>query len=173
MDIHDQKPLGRQDGVLVEDLEDETLVYDLQTHEAHCLNPAAALVWRGCDGRTTVRALTRCLPEAGLPGDETLVWMALARLSDAGLVEPLEFPAGRGRFSRKEVLRVLGSAAALTLLLPAVDSVVAPLAAQAASCIANNDCVKRRPPDCTGLPICGNRTQCCKPSGTRCRALPC
>ena len=38
----------------VERLAGETLVYDLRRHRAHCLNPAATLVWRCCDGRTTV-----------------------------------------------------------------------------------------------------------------------
>ena len=44
MDIRDQTPKARTDGLLVEEMDGETLVYDLDTHGAHCLNPAAALV---------------------------------------------------------------------------------------------------------------------------------
>lgn len=51
-----------------------------------------------------------------------------------------------------------------TLNMPAVSSVVAPLAAQAASCFTNPECNALDPqyvPGCTGLPICG-KTKCCR-----------
>ncbi|MHB1193149.1 MAG: hypothetical protein ACYC6F_08875 [Longimicrobiales bacterium] len=173
MDIRDQTPKARTDGLLVEELDGETLVYDLETHGAHCLNPAAALVWKRSDGRTPVRDLIPLLREVGLPAEESVVWMALSRLDDAGLVEGVTLPGKRALFSRKEVLRVLGATAAMTLLLPAVESVVAPLAAQTASCITLATCTALKPPNCTGLPICTDRTKCCKTSGKRCTALRC
>ena len=37
-------PRVRQDELIVEDLQDETLVYDLERHKASCLNGTAALV---------------------------------------------------------------------------------------------------------------------------------
>ena len=168
MDIRDQTPKARTKGILVEELDDETLVYDLETHAAHCLNPAATLVWRRSDGHTTVRAMVPPLGEVGLPEEEALVWMALSRLDEAGLVEPVTLPGSKGGFSRKEVLRVLGATAAMTLLLPAVDSVVAPLAASAASCVSLAACVALPKTACGGLPICENRTNCCKRSGSKC-----
>jgi hypothetical protein len=165
MDIRDQTPRARANGLLVEEVDDETLVYDLDTHDAHCLNPAAALVWRRSDGRTTVRDMVPLLAEVGLPRDESVIWMALSQLDGAKLVEPVEVPGSKRTFSRKEVLRVLGATAAMTLLLPAVDSVVAPLAAQAASCITFADCQNRdaySPQGCGGMPICGT-SKCCQP----------
>ncbi len=39
-------PHGRKDGLVVKELGNETLVYDLERDEAHCLNQTAALVWK-------------------------------------------------------------------------------------------------------------------------------
>ena len=49
-----QLPLARRERLLVEELPDEVLVYDLDREKAHCLNRTAALIWNHCDGRTTV-----------------------------------------------------------------------------------------------------------------------
>jgi len=48
-------PAARQEGLLVRELNDETLVYDLFNigHKAHCLNSTAALIWKYCDGQTS------------------------------------------------------------------------------------------------------------------------
>ena len=56
-------PRARQDELIVEELQDETLVYDLERHKARCLNPAAALVWRHCDGQTSVAEVAALLEE--------------------------------------------------------------------------------------------------------------
>lgn len=153
------------------------MVYDLATHEAHCLNRAAALVWSRSDGKTSVEALAELLPEADLPRDEDLVWLTLDGLDRAGLLAEYEAPAARKLISRREALRALGTAAGLTLLLPAVNSVVAPLAAQAASCLTSAQCRSAVPPNCTGLPICSNRNKCCTEvrnrRGSSCQAKNC
>ena len=48
-------PEARTDGLLIEEVGDgETLVHDLDSHKTHCLNRTAALIWRHCDGRTTI-----------------------------------------------------------------------------------------------------------------------
>jgi len=53
------KPRARKDDLLIQDLPEETLVYDVVRHRAHCLNRTAALVWRHCDGKTSVEKLAR------------------------------------------------------------------------------------------------------------------
>ena len=40
------KPRARTEGLVVTELPDELLVYDLERHRAHCLNPTAALVFK-------------------------------------------------------------------------------------------------------------------------------
>jgi len=52
------KPAVRRSGLVVRELADETVVYDLDRHQAHCLNRTAAIVFRGADG-------TRSLDELG------------------------------------------------------------------------------------------------------------
>lgn len=170
----EQRPLARRRRLVVEGADGETLVYDQRHDRAHCLNPAATAVWRASDGNTTVTDITRRMSREGLPADEAVVWMALARLQDADLLEsPLRLPTPERSFSRKEVLRVLGQAAGITLLLPAVISITAPLAAQAASCVPLASCTNTS--GCANsLPICENRRVCCKHRGRRkCRVVAC
>ena len=86
--MYRRKPRARHEGLLVEELPGETLVYDPASHQAHCLNPAAALVWRAADGDTDVDDIAQRLQGIGLPASQALVWMALATLESAGLMAP-------------------------------------------------------------------------------------
>ena len=54
-------PLSRTDNLVIRELDDETLVYDMERDEAHCLNQTAALVWQQCDGKTTAAQAARIL----------------------------------------------------------------------------------------------------------------
>jgi hypothetical protein len=178
IDVGPPRPLARADGLVVEALDSETLVYDTKSHRAHCLNSAAALVWRLSDGKTSVPEMVGELSNAGLPADESIVWMALDQLHRACLLEGnVVFPEAKTAYSRRQMLRVLGLAAGMMLLLPAVDSVVAPLAAQAASCVTGQACRQLQPPNCGGLPICNRRNRCCLEVGgrrrRRCRPRTC
>ncbi len=168
-------PRARQDELVVEELPDETLVYDLKRHKARCLNRTAALVWRRCDGQTTVAEVAALLErQLKIPADEAVVWMALDRLGTAHLLrEPVTLPAERARYSRREVLRTLRRAAGISLLLPVVESIVAPRAAAQASCISSTACAVSTAP-CSLLPICGQPGKCCKPQGpTKCASKNC
>ena len=55
------KPRTRTEGLIVRELPDELLVYDLERHRAHCLNPTAALVFKHCNGRRSVAQIARIL----------------------------------------------------------------------------------------------------------------
>src|SRR4051812_27187471 len=80
-------PKARADGLVVQELMDEILVYDLVRHRSHCLNRTAALVWRHCDGSSSVPEMARRLhQELGAPVGEEAVWLALNRLSRAHLL---------------------------------------------------------------------------------------
>jgi hypothetical protein len=132
MEAMDPKvPLARQKGLVVHELQDEVLVYDLDRHRAHSLNRVAAMVWRHCDGSTTVADMTALLEgELRLPPDEELVWLALNRLERAHLLhEKLSLPAGVPNSSRRALLRTAAMVGGLAL----VTSVVAPEAAYATS----------------------------------------
>ena len=46
-------PKAKLDNVVVQSLNDETLIYNLTTNQAFCLNETAAKVFNACDGKTT------------------------------------------------------------------------------------------------------------------------
>ena len=60
-EIKDHLPKKRKEGIIVKELPDEVLVYDLDRDKAHCLNHSAAAVWERCDGRTTVAEIARAV----------------------------------------------------------------------------------------------------------------
>jgi hypothetical protein len=132
-----RKPLARRDGLIVEELDGEVLVYDTATHVAHCLNRTAGLVWRWCDGKTAVPELARRLRKAVGPDvdGEALAVGALQRLAKARLIGGSGEEPGPASRSRREALRRLGRAAGAAAVLPVVTTIVAPRAAEAASCI--------------------------------------
>ena len=168
-------PPARTTDLVVEALCDETLVYDLRRHKAHCLNRAAALVWEHCDGRTTVAATAAMLEaELRLSSGETLVRTGLDQLTRARLLDGASDIRGpRTITSRRTVLRALGLTGAAALLPPLVETVVSPVSAEAASCLTPAQCRALVPPFCSGQPICGDPTGCCESRRLRCRPNPC
>jgi hypothetical protein len=149
------QPIARKASLIVQELPDEVLVYDQKTDKAHCLNATAAFVWKHADGKTSVREIARLLKtQLKTPADEEMVWLALDRLEKAKLLaEPLNRPAGMALVSRREVGRRLGLVGILAVGLPLVTSIVAPNAAQAASCLAAGACCLTITPGscCSGL----------------------
>ncbi|MEP6820478.1 MAG: PqqD family protein [bacterium] len=145
-DRSNQLPKARQERLIVKELPDEVLVYDLERDKAHCLNNTAALVWKSCDGKRTVRRLRELVEEnAGAPVPEEMIWLALDQLEEFKLLDeaPLK-PVRFAGMTRRDMVRRVGLAA---ITLPVILSIVAPAAAQAASGLAPNAC-------------CGNPTQC-------------
>ena len=125
-------PKARQDNLVVQELFDELVVYDLARDQVHSLNPTAAQVWQGCDGQTSPAQLAgRLQPELAPAQAEALVWLALDRLGQADLLEQKVVRPGGLKISRRQALRALGISA---LLLPVVASLAAPAAAQNWTC---------------------------------------
>ncbi|MDQ2746969.1 MAG: PqqD family protein [Acidobacteriota bacterium] len=68
-----QKPVARREGLVIQEMPEEVLVYDLATDKAHCLNQTAAFVWKSCDGAHTVQDIARLFgDEAGKTVHEDL-----------------------------------------------------------------------------------------------------
>jgi len=83
MNLRDRAPRAREDGLLVEAVGDETVVYDSKTKEAHCLSPLAAVVFANSNGRTTIEQLASLAAERlGEPVEEEQVLDALAQLEE-------------------------------------------------------------------------------------------
>jgi hypothetical protein len=145
------QPLARTEGLVVRELPDEVLVYDLETHKAMCLNRSAALVWKLCDGRRDVRGILRAMrSELGEPVAEEVIWLALERLSlDGLLAERVRRPAKLAGLSRRDVMKKIGLAAAVTL--PVVTAIVAPTTAEAASCLPTGAACTTSAQCCSGV----------------------
>ena len=149
-------PEARTDGLVIQELADEVLVYDLQRHRAHCLNQTAAWVWKHCDGHATVEDLARGLQtELKTPVHEGIVWLALGQLEKDHLLNGrISRPPAVAGLSRRELVGQLGLVAAIAL--PLVTSIVSPTPAHAASCV---DCASgtNRKAGC----FCNSPEQCC------------
>jgi hypothetical protein len=150
-------PLRRRRKLVIEELADETLVYDETRHKAHCLNRTAAFVWKRCDGQTTVEQLAALLSRArGVPVEAEIVSEALEDLRRARLLE--EGPAEWKPMTRRR----LAGRLAVAGLASVIASVVAPTAAQATSvgdccntvsqCRAGLNCVGSGHPECARCP---------------------
>ena len=149
-------PRARTDHLVVKQVADETLVYDLQRHRAYCLNAAAGLIWDQCDGQTDAGQMATVLQsELGLPRDEDVVQLGLAGLDRAHLlVERLGPPLLTARYSRRKFL-IKAGVVGLAVLLPTVISIVSPTAAQAATCLTtctvSDDGIPCNPAQCTKI----------------------
>jgi Coenzyme PQQ synthesis protein D (PqqD) len=140
-----QTAVARREGLLVQELADEVLLYDLKRHKAHCLNRTAAFVWHHCDGQTTVDEIAKLMEaEWRTPVSADAVWLALDKLSKASLLEEsITLPLAMAGLSRRSAMRQLGVGAVLAL--PVVMSLVSPAAAAAASVpVPCQSCVKKQ-----------------------------
>ena len=128
-------PKARQDELITEEVGDELVVYDQRRKLAHSLNRTAALVWRHCDGQTSIAALAALLrSELDPVADEDLVLVAIDRLEAIHLLEGASGRTGeQARASRRQVVRKVGRIGVVSLLLPVITTLVAPTPAQAAS----------------------------------------
>ena len=80
----------RRSGILEIDLGDGLILYDRDSSLIHRLNPSAALIWRLCDGGSSVSELVGdIVEELGVPQQEAnlQVGMVLRELERLGLTE--------------------------------------------------------------------------------------
>jgi len=125
-------PTSRQTGLLIEQVGDDTIVYDETRKRAHSLNRTAATVWRHCDGRRSLSQIAEVLStELGAAADESVVQYALDRLEDAHLLEG-GANGGSQRMSRRDALRRVTIAGAV-IAVPVVLSIASPTPAMAQS----------------------------------------
>ncbi len=128
-----QNPMARQNGLVVQEMPDEVLVYDLNSNKAHCLNQSAAFVWKSCDGTNSVEDIVRQFESNGKGKvTEDFVWLAIDQLNENGLLDGKVAPRFAGQ-SRRQVLKTIGLASMVAV--PVIASLVAPQKALgAASC---------------------------------------
>jgi hypothetical protein len=160
-DRRNQIPKARHEQLIVKELPDELLIYDLKHDQAHCLNETAALVWKNCDGRKTVDQLRELMEDnAGSPVPEEMIWLALDQLETFKLLDEAALkPAQFAGMNRRDMVRRVGMAA---IALPVILSIVAPTAQAQASGLP--------PGACCGNPnVCASNT--CVPNAV-CSSFP-
>ena len=145
-------PMARQNGIVVQEMPDEVLVYDLDSNKAHCLNSSAAQVWKSCDGTNTVADIVK---QFDGKVTEDFVWLAIDQLNENGLLANEIAPRFVGQ-SRRQVLKTIGLASMVAI--PVIASLVAPtsaLGAVSCRCVSANECIGRSCPS----------TNNCNPAG--------
>jgi hypothetical protein len=154
MHEHGSLPRARQDGLLEETVGEELLLYDQESHTAHCLSPIAACVWRHCDGEHDATELAEL---AGV--SESPVADALHELREKDLLvaEPQLMQSTIPGESRREaigrVARYSAAAAAGSMIVSATASTPA-----MASSLGNENCES----------VTGSTSSCCKCANGTC-----
>jgi len=121
-------PMARTEDILIESLDDEVLIYDLRSHEATCLNASAALIWDLCDRQRSIGDIVDELDNAEVT--EFHVAAVIDQLRGKSLLEDDAAPGGHEVGAPRSRRAFLGTAAAASMVLPAVMSTVVPAAAQ-------------------------------------------
>ena len=162
-------PAARRDDLVVQETDDEVLVYDLRSNKASCLNSTAALVWSQCDGTRSLDEITEAVSTGAKEEVSTdLIRLALSQLSKGRLLEGnYALEDCTDRISRRELIKRIGLTS--TIALPVVASMVAPSAVQAQTCVGN-DGVCTTSGQCCSM-CCkdvGGGVNQCKPGGGAC-----
>ena len=113
-----------RENLLVQNLNDEVLIYDKGTNKSYCLNSTARTVFNACDGKKTFADLN--LPEE-------IIYLSLDKLKKSNLIAS-DYVSPFTGINRREVIRKAGLASMIAL--PIISSLVAPIAAGAQSVAA-------------------------------------
>ena len=151
---------ARTEGLVIQEMSDEVLVYDLNTNKAHSLNQTAAFVWKQCDGKNSVTDIAALLEkEFHAPVQEDLVWLAIDQLGKDNLLEAKEITSPIAGMSRREVVKRIGLASVVAL--PIVASLIAPTTALAGTCSnCAGDPGNCAQPACPGTTMCNPSNVC-------------
>jgi hypothetical protein len=129
---HINIPIARSEDLVIQELAEEVLVYDLKTDKAHCLNQTSASVWKACNGENSITDIIECLEtQMGNEVPEKLVRLAIDQLNERNLLSE-KVPQNFAVENRRQVLKKIALASAIAL--PVVYSLVAPTAALAVAC---------------------------------------
>ncbi|HRH41621.1 MAG TPA: PqqD family protein [Pyrinomonadaceae bacterium] len=126
-------PIAKTDNLVIQNLENEIVIYDLTTNKAFCLNETSAIVFQACDGKTDFDQLKS---KSNFTHD--LIHLTLAELEKQKLIEfETDYVSPLAGMTRREAVRKVGLATMIAL--PVISSLVAPSAINAASgvCVAS------------------------------------
>ena len=153
-------PERRKKGLIIQSVDDETIILDKQRNKAHCLNATASLVWQHCDGKSSLAQLAATVEAAlGSPFSDEDVLDAIANLQRARLLEPSVEVVRRERRRMVRKLATAGLAAIVTSIVVPTPAMAATGLPTGACCIASAQCASG---NCNGLgnPHCPTNPPC-------------
>ncbi len=120
-------PLARTEEILVQDIAEETLAYDLKTNQVYCLNQAAGVVYRACVANASFEEL-----KLEHKFTDEIIFLALDQLKRANLLAvDSNYSSPLIGMSRREVIKRFGLVSIAAL--PLITSIIAPSSAAAQS----------------------------------------
>jgi PqqD family protein of HPr-rel-A system len=160
-------PVARTEGLLIERVGDEAVVYDSASKQAHCLNPLAALLFAHCDGGCSVEELAALAAERlDEPVAPAHIRDALAQLEERELIF-----SGSPALSRRDLMRRTAVVGGAAFAAPLITTILAPTAASAASQFCNVPCkCCTTQPECVGSPSCNCTAASSGEVGKHCKA---
>ena len=138
-------PKARTSDILMQEVLDEILIYDMSTHKIYQLNKTLSVVYQNCDGETTFDQLIR---NNNLTDD--LIFLAIHQLKEGNLLEEDKTLASPfNNMSRREAIKRAGIAAMVAL--PMISTVIAPTAVYAGDSMltGGNSCNSGTPCNCS------------------------
>lgn len=138
-------PKSRNENILVQNLDNEILIYDLITNKAFCLNETSSKIYQHCDGKTSFDDLRR---KYNFTDD--IIFLALDGLKLETLLDDnSKYISPFADLSRREVIRKVGLGTMIAL--PIVSSIVAPSAVMAASICLTSGTARGNTTTCCGI----------------------
>ena len=87
-DTADILPKARKIDLVVKDLGEEILIYDVNSSKAHSLNETISFIWSKCDGKTTFKTVEKELTKKlDTLIERDFIELALKELKEANLLE--------------------------------------------------------------------------------------
>lgn len=135
-------PKSRQENLVLQELDNEIIIYNLSNNKAFCLNETSALIWQLCNGERNISQISQLAQQkTKTEVNEDLVWFAIEQLKKEKLISSeVDTPQQFIGKSRREIIKKIGLGTMIAL--PVVASLVAPTAIQAAqsACISDPTC---------------------------------
>jgi hypothetical protein len=151
--MNEPMPLARTSDIVVLEIKDETLVYDLRVSKAHCLNETAASVWKLCDGERTITDISALMEDQhNTSVGRDFVQLALDQLEERNLLANSGVNHGR-LTNRRQMIKQVGIAGVIAA--PIIASLVVPN-----SVYASVSCACVNPGACLTQTACPNTTNC-------------
>lgn len=166
-------PKIRTNEIVIQEIDNEILIYDLKTNKIYSLNETSSFVWKNCDGKQSAAEIVGKLNRRFKTEiDEDFIWLALDDLQRENL---LESDTSLPKIARRELIRKIGLNSMIAL--PLIASFFAPSAASAQSvgsgvCIINaQGCQPSNNTDLFVYAFMGNPTPFCQFSDPNCQTI--